>query len=44
MLPVIAKKQLQVEYILQLAAADFLKGLTVSAKEALPIYLREKVV
>jgi tRNA threonylcarbamoyladenosine biosynthesis protein TsaB len=31
------------QYIAQLAAADFAKGLTVSAMEALPVYLREEV-
>jgi tRNA threonylcarbamoyladenosine biosynthesis protein TsaB len=30
-------------YIAQLAAVDFAKGLVVSAKEALPVYLREEV-
>ena len=31
------------QYIAQLAAVDFAKGLTVSAMEALPVYLREEV-
>ncbi|CAL7963734.1 tRNA threonylcarbamoyladenosine biosynthesis protein TsaB [Gammaproteobacteria bacterium] len=33
----------QAQYMAELAAADFVKGLTVSAKEALPMYLREEV-
>jgi tRNA threonylcarbamoyladenosine biosynthesis protein TsaB len=31
------------KYVAQLTAADFAKGLTVSAEEALPVYLREEV-
>ncbi|MEI8055121.1 MAG: tRNA (adenosine(37)-N6)-threonylcarbamoyltransferase complex dimerization subunit type 1 TsaB [bacterium] len=33
----------QAQYMAELAVADFVKGLTVSAKEALPMYLREEV-
>jgi tRNA threonylcarbamoyladenosine biosynthesis protein TsaB len=33
----------QAQYMAQLAAADFIKGLTVSTQEAQPIYLREEV-
>lgn len=33
----------QAKYIGQLAGVDFTKGLTVSAQEALPVYLREEV-
>jgi tRNA threonylcarbamoyladenosine biosynthesis protein TsaB len=33
----------QAQYMAELAAADFIKNLTFSAKEALPIYLREEV-
>lgn len=41
---IIDKRYVQAKYIVQLAADDFAKGLAITAEEALPIYLREKVV
>ncbi|EKD46022.1 MAG: Peptidase M22, glycoprotease [uncultured bacterium] len=41
---IIDRKYAQAKYMLQLAEFEFAKGNMVSAKEALPTYLREKVV
>jgi tRNA threonylcarbamoyladenosine biosynthesis protein TsaB len=42
-IPIMDKRYVQAKYMVQIAAAEFIKGEMVSAEKALPIYLRERV-